>query len=54
MHGLPIALALSIALWALIVELAVGLMTVIDGLPVASAVTEIAAVAPALMGGAVP
>lgn len=57
MRGLPLALALSLALWALIVELAVGLAIHVGGPYAVIPLAEIAAAVPALMamslGGAV-
>lgn len=57
MRGLPLALALSIALWALIVEPAVGLVLLLGGPPAVMTLAEIAAAVPAIMamslGGAV-
>lgn len=49
MRSLPLALVLSIALWALIVELATRLMTAVDDPYAISVLAELVAVAPALM-----
>lgn len=49
MHSLPLALVLSIALWALIVELATRLMTAVDDPYAISVLAELVAAAPALM-----
>lgn len=54
MRSLPLALVLSIALWAFIVELVVGLSTVVGGPSAVTVLADITAAAPTLMAAAMP
>lgn len=53
MRGLPLALIVSVSLWAVIVELAVGLATLAGEAPAPAILADIAAAAPAVLAAAV-